>query len=196
MQDQKRHPTSKKCMIALGANLVNGNMTPRETLQKSLELCESASLTILDVSRWYSTPAFPAGSGPDYVNAAILIETNFLPQKLLDVLHQIEAELGRTRENRWEPRICDLDLIAYDDTIAPNISTFRKWQKLSPSDQKIQPPDELILPHPRMQDRAFALVPLNDIAPEWRHPVLMLTINEMLNALPESERAEITPLST
>ncbi len=196
MQDQKRHKMTNKCLIALGANLISGNILPRETLEKSLELYSTESLQIEDQSGWYSTPAFPVGSGPDFVNAAVSVKTELSPQKVLDALHRIENKLGRTRENRWEPRICDLDLIAYDDIVAPNISTFRKWQRLLPNDQIKSTPSELILPHPRMQDRAFVLVPLNDIAPDWHHPVVGLTVNEMLNALPQSDRAEIKPIST
>ena len=103
--------------------------------------------------------------------------------------------MGRTRENRWEPRLCDLDLIAYDDIILPDLETFQKWKSLDLSDQQTHTPDQLVLPHPRMQDRSFVLVPLNDIAPDWRHPVTGITVSEMLDTVPEAELAEITEIS-
>ena len=153
------------------------------------------SLQIRRISKWFSTPAFPAGSGPDFVNGAVMVETSLTPTGVLAALHRIEAAMGRTRENRWEPRLCDLDLIAYDDVIQPDLETFQHWKSLDISSQKTLTPDQLVLPHPRLQDRSFVLVPLNDIVPDWVHPVTGITVSEMLAALPAADLAEITVIS-
>jgi 2-amino-4-hydroxy-6-hydroxymethyldihydropteridine diphosphokinase len=102
-------------------------------------------------------------------------------------LHRIEAELGRTRGQRWAARVCDLDLLDYDGEVLPNMEIWQHWRGLSPAAQAKQTPDQLILPHPRMQDRAFVLVPLSEIAPAWRHPVLGETARELRDKLPKSE---------
>jgi len=150
-------------------------------------------LAVLATSRFFATPAFPPGSGPDFVNAAATISTQLSPLSLLKQLHQIEAIFGRTRTNRWESRTLDLDLLAMGEDVLPNATTAAGWIGLPLAEQVRNAPDELILPHPRLQDRAFVLIPLADIAPAWRHPLSGLTVADMLNALPEAEKAQVRP---
>ena len=195
MQDLKHDKCTHYCLIAVGANLPSATGTALQTLEKSLELFLLESLQIRRISKWFSTPAFPAGSGPDFVNGAVMVETSLTPTGVLAALHRIEAAMGRTRENRWEPRLCDLDLIAYDDVIQPDLETFQHWKSLDISSQKTLTPDQLVLPHPRLQDRSFVLVPLNDIVPDWVHPVTGITVSEMLAALPAADLAEISEIS-
>lgn len=195
MQELKRPKIEHYCLIAMGANLPSATGTALETLEASLKLFLLESLQIVRISKWFSTPAFPAGSGPDFVNGAVLVKTTLAPEKVLSALHRIEASMGRTREYRWEPRLCDLDLIAYDDLVLPDTETFEKWSALEIDSQQTETPGQLILPHPRLQDRSFVLVPLNDIAPDWRHPVTGFAVSEMLAALPSEDLAEITVLS-
>lgn len=135
-------------------------------------------------SRLYLTPFIPAGTGPDVVNAVALIETRLTPVALLQHLHGIEAEFDRRRETRWGARTLDLDLLSMDDLVLPDQRAFRRWQELAPEAQKAQAPEGLVLPHPRLQDRGFVLMPAAEVAPDWRHPVLGLSITEMLVALP------------
>lgn len=103
--------------------------------------------------------------------------------------------MGRTRDTRWGMRTLDLDLIAIGDAVLPDEKTQDHWRFLPPDTQRIAAPDRLILPHPRMQDRAFVLVPLADVAPDWCHPRLNLTVAQMLAALPAQDRDEVVPLS-
>lgn len=136
----------------------------------------------------------PAGSGPDYANAAALIVTSLRPGELLDRLHAIEARFGRDRgTGRWSARILDLDLIALDDLVLPDAATQRGWVAMAADRQRAEAPDRLILPHPRMQDRAFVLAPLAEIAPGWRHPVSGLTVAGMLAALGPEALAGMVP---
>lgn len=195
MQEVKHDKGHHYCLIAMGANLPSATGTALETLKKSLELFPLESLQIFRISKCFSTPAFPIDSGPDFVNAAVMVKTQLSPAEVLEALHRIEAAMGRTRDNRWEPRLCDLDLLAYDDDISPDLETYQQWRTLDLSSQQTQTPDQLILPHPRLQDRSFVLVPLNDIAPDWRHPVTGITVSEMLAALPSADLAEIKEIT-
>jgi 2-amino-4-hydroxy-6-hydroxymethyldihydropteridine diphosphokinase len=183
-------------LVALGANLPNGKQLPAETLRRAIADLAARGLPPNRVSRLFSTPCFPPGAGPDYVNAAAEIgcPPGMTPQKVLDVLLEVELAHGRERKRRWGMRTLDLDLIAWDDLVLPDRATFERWHGLDPAAQAAAAPDRLVLPHPRLQDRAFVLVPLADVAPDWRHPVLGRTVVEMRDALDPAERAAVVPL--
>ena len=181
-------------LVAFGANLQLTGQFPPETLRAAALALAGPDLAILAMSRLFSTPCFPAGAGPDYVNAAALVGTSLDPAGLLQRLHGVEADFGRTRVQRWGQRTLDLDLLAYGDLVLPDAATHDHWRGLAPEAQARLAPDQLILPHPRLQDRAFVLVPLADVAPDWRHPRLGLTVLEMLNRLEMAEITAVTPL--
>ncbi len=186
--------TRSKAVLALGANLSLRDNGPEVTLRNALEVLKAESVVIRSVSRFFATPCFPAGAGPDYVNAAALIETDGTPEALLDLLHRVEHEFGRARVQRWGMRTLDIDLVCWDDRVLPDQAEYERWLKLPAEDQVKLAPDKLILPHPRLQDRAFVLVPMADVAPDWRHPALDLTVTEMLAKLPEADVAAVVPL--
>ena len=132
-------------LIALGGNV--GDV--RATFNKaSANICGMAQAVLLARSSDYATPPWGDEQQAPFINACIEIETSLDPHALLFTLHKIENKFGRDRDNerRWGPRTLDLDLIAYDDV-------------------SIQKP-ELTLPHPRLFERAFVLVPLAEIAPD------------------------------
>jgi 2-amino-4-hydroxy-6-hydroxymethyldihydropteridine diphosphokinase len=183
-------------LLAFGANLPFAGMTPDQTLHLAINSFPSVNLPLPKVSRFFETPCFPAGAGPDYVNAAAILQVakGMSAAELLSRLHQIEASFGRQRAQRWGMRTLDIDLLALGDMVLPDTETQNHWRNLSPSLQAAQTPADLILPHPRLQDRAFVLVPLAEVAPDWRHPLLHLTVTEMLAALPPAELAAMRPL--
>lgn len=146
------------------------------------------------MSRMYQTPAFPVGSGPDFVNAAFALTAAVAPVDLLAILHDIETEAGRVRDIRWGPRVLDLDLLACDDLILPDLAVWTSWHDLDLPSQSQVAPDQLILPHPRMHERAFMLVPLADVAPTWVHPVLDLSVEDLLDACPGEELAAVVAI--
>ena len=176
------------CLLALGGNLPSRVGTPENTLAAALKWLNTGPIRLVSVSRFFQTPCFPAGAGPDYINAAAVVSTALPPNELLQALHHIEAEFGRARQQRWGMRTLDIDLIAADQTVMPDKATQQAWQDLSVEKQAQTAPDQLILPHPRLQDRAFVLGPLCDVAKDWRHPLIGLTLGELYAQLPKTDR--------
>ncbi len=178
-------------LIALGGNLPSDAGPPEQTLRAALDLLAAKGAVPCRVSRFYATPCFPAGAGPDYVNAAASLRVECDARALLALLHDVEAAFGRERVQRWGRRTLDLDLIAMGDLVLPDTQTHAQWRDLAADAQMQTTPDQLILPHPRLQDRAFVLVPLADVAPDWRHPVSGRSVAQMLEALPQETKKDV-----
>lgn len=192
--DKNAPPICRKVLVALGGNVPSAIGSPEETLRHAIVRLGDSRLSVLAVSRFFATPCFPAGAGPDYVNAAAVLTGSLSPDEILQDLHRIEAEFGRVRDRRWGQRTLDIDLVAIGDTICPDRATWQACRDLPMDRQIAVGPDRPILPHPRLQDRAFVLIPLNDVAPDWVHPVGGLTMARMLDALPQAEKTAVTPL--
>ncbi len=181
-------------LVALGSNQVTAHETVMELLVEAVARLSERGVVIRSVSRFFSTPCFPAGAGPDFVNAAFEASDVADPAAFLSVLHEVEAEFGRAREQRWGQRTLDLDLIAVGDLVLPDAGFVQQWMDLPLEDQVQKAPDQMILPHPRVQDRSFVLVPLMDIAPDWVHPLSGLSVKQMHDALPLADRKSVKPL--
>ncbi len=184
---------SSTFLIALGSNLCSEAGSPAQTLVAALARLAGEGLGLRALSRFYRSPAFPAGSGPDYVNACAAVTAAMAPAAVLAALHRIEASLGRSRKARWESRGIDLDLLAAGAALLPDAATQAGWRNLPLAAQMRTAPDRLILPHPRLAERAFVLIPLAEIAPLWRHPASNETVAMMLAALPKAEKAALVP---
>jgi 2-amino-4-hydroxy-6-hydroxymethyldihydropteridine diphosphokinase len=156
-------------LIALGANLPSKAGGPRETLEAALRRFEEEGVRVAARSRWFETAPVPVSDQPWFVNGVVAVETTLDPLALLELLRRIEAEFGRQRTVPNAARSLDLDLVDYDARV-------------------LETP-ELVLPHPRMQDRAFVLLPLADVAPGWHHPILRRSLAELIAALPPEQRA-------
>lgn len=187
VQTQPKGDFGVIALIALGSNAKSVWGDAAITVQKAMSKIEKSAGQALSRSQLYSTPAFPEGAGPDFVNAAIRISTTLSAEVLLDTLHQIEAEAGRERNVRWGLRTLDLDLIALGSTVLPDPDVHQMWRDLPLDEQAKHAPEHIILPHPRLQDRSFVLVPLAEVAPDWVHPLLGQTVLEMRDARPYAE---------
>ncbi|MEZ5833155.1 MAG: 2-amino-4-hydroxy-6-hydroxymethyldihydropteridine diphosphokinase [Dongiaceae bacterium] len=155
--------------IGLGANLPHPRFgPPKATLEHVLALFPARGLRVLARSPWYGSAPVPASDQPWYVNGVARISTDLSPQDVLGVLHAIEAELGRQRVERNEARAVDLDIIACGNLI-------------------LDGPEPPIIPHPRMAGRAFVLLPLADLAPDWRHPATGQRISDLIARLPRDQ---------
>jgi dihydropteroate synthase/2-amino-4-hydroxy-6-hydroxymethyldihydropteridine diphosphokinase len=149
-------------LIALGGNLPSREGAHRETLRRALPFIEAEGLKILARSSLWLTEPVPRSNHPWYANQVISVATGLSPDAVLAALHRVEARFERERSVRDAPRTLDLDLIAYHDAI---IHT-----------------EHLIVPHPRMDVRAFVLAPLQEIAPGFRHPQSGQTVETLLAA--------------
>jgi 2-amino-4-hydroxy-6-hydroxymethyldihydropteridine diphosphokinase len=157
-------------LIALGANLPSAAGRPQQTLEAALKRLDASGVRVVARSRWYRTAPVPVSDQPWFVNGVARVETTLEPGGLLALLRQVEQEFGRQRTVRNAARKLDLDIIDYDG--------------------RIENTPELTLPHPRMQDRAFVLLPLAEIAPAWRHPTRGNTVESLISALPPEQKAE------
>ncbi len=148
-----------RAALALGSNLGDS----RAILETALEtLDKTPGIALLSRSHWYQTA--PVGPPqPDYINGCALLLVQVTPQQLLETLLAVEAQFGRVRKERWGPRTLDLDLLLFDNLIldAPALQ----------------------LPHPRMRERPFVLVPLAEIAPDWIEPVTGVAIADLAQNL-------------
>jgi 2-amino-4-hydroxy-6-hydroxymethyldihydropteridine diphosphokinase len=158
-QPDKTPITSVPCAIALGSNLGNS----RRILESALQtLAECPEISLISHSSFYQTA--PVGPPqPDYLNACALLSTRLAPRELLHTLLAVEQAFGRVRRERWGPRSLDIDLLFYGDYI-------------------LTEPD-LQIPHPRLRERAFVLVPLAEIAPHWRDPVTGQSVQALCDAI-------------
>ncbi len=179
-------------LIALGSNTPGAAGDPQAVLEAAVTALGRHGLGVAARSRWWRTPAHPPGSGPDFVNGAIRVEAALTPGEVMARLHAVEKALGRTRRRRWEPRVCDLDLLAAGDAVLPDRAEVGRWMRLDPGKQAEVAPDRLLLPHPRLHERAFVLAPLAEVAPDWQHPLTGLTVREMRDALPPEAFAGMT----
>lgn len=139
-----------RVFVGLGSNLGGEIETlykgPKAQLEQALvTLSEHSQIKLLKVSSFYQTPAIGPGEQADYVNSVAMLETSLTAYNLLDFLQSVENKHGRVRTERWGPRTLDLDILLYD--------------------QLIENSSRLTIPHPRLHERAFVLIPLADLDP-------------------------------
>ena len=167
-------------LIALGSNIAFEKFSKLGTLKKALVTMSGLGINVIEVSGWWESKAFPSGSGSNYVNGVVDASSDLKPDILLNCLKKIEGHFGRESSERWSSRTLDLDLLACNGLILPTKEIFLNWMTLPMHLQLKMTPKELILPHPRIQDRLFVLKPLGEVSPDWIHPVLCKKPNELI----------------
>ena len=145
--------------IAFGSNIGDRGAA----IEEALNLIEQNEMKIVKRSKIYETEPYGYVDQPSFLNGAVEVETNLSCRDVLERLLSIENQIGRVREFKWGPRIIDLDIIFYNNEIYDE--------------------EDLKVPHPDMQSRDFVLKPLNDLCPDYVHPILGNTIRELLGEL-------------
>lgn len=161
---------NNRIYIALGSNLpAPGHTSPSATVVAAMNALAEAGLPVLDRSTIHLTEPVPVSDQPWFANAVIRTESVLAAGEVLELLHRIEARFGRVRTVRNAARTLDLDLVDHGG----EVSGDGVWPEL---------------PHPRMHERGFVLLPLAEIAPDWRHPVTGSTISDLVGQLPPGQR--------
>ena len=169
----KKQDTSENLVnqvyLAIGSNL--GNKINNIEVTK-FEL-EKYKIKIIKSSSNYISDSWPDSAMPKYINIIIKIETSLVPLQLLKICNLVELKMGRVRSKKNAPRTCDIDIIDYNQKI------------LNKKNNK------LILPHPRMSERNFVLLPLLELDKSWKHPKSKINIVNLINALPLRDLSSI-----
>jgi 2-amino-4-hydroxy-6-hydroxymethyldihydropteridine diphosphokinase len=153
-------------LVALGANLPGPAGSAAATVRAAVQRFAAGPTRVAASSRIWESPPWPPSDQPWYANAVVRLETELDAVALLGHLHALELEFGRVREMRNAARTLDLDLLDYDGML------------------RAPPQEAPELPHPRMAGRAFVLMPLAEIAPDWRHPGSGIGVAELIAGLP------------
>ena len=157
--------------VGIGANLRHSKYgSPLNTCGAALYSLSKDNILIQDCSRWYQSAPVPVSDQPDFVNAVVRLKTTLKPNDLLHVLLQLEEQFGRPRDQKNAARTLDLDLLDYNGEI-------------------IASDEALSLPHPRLHERAFVLLPLAELDQQWRHPQTGQSIADLIKQLPASLKA-------
>ena len=154
--------------LGIGANLTpDGFTSPQAGCEAALDDLSGYGIEIVKMSRWFESAPVPVSDQPWFKNAVIHAITSRNAAETLAALHEVEAQFGRQRRVRNEARVLDIDLLDFGGMHSDDAS--------------------LLLPHPRMHQRAFVLLPLQDLAPDWVHPVTGESIQSLIDALPDGQ---------
>ena len=160
--------------INIGSNLNSKYGKRIDNIKKTIELINYEKIEIIKISSIYETPSYPNSKNPKFLNICLSVKSSHSPEKLLKIFKNIEKKMLRKESVKNAPRICDIDIIDYNN--------------------KVLNTDKLSLPHPRAHSRNFVLLPLSEISPNWKHPILNIKIDFLINKLNFKLRNEITRL--
>lgn len=153
-----------RAFLSFGSNIGDSNGLIQEGIRK---IQQHPLIREAVPSKLFLTKPYGPVEQPDFVNGCLKLDTILEPEELLEFLHEVEAEAGRTRELRWGPRTLDLDIVFFDKLVYES--------------------ENLIIPHIDMQNRLFVLEPLAELCPNYRHPILGKTVTQLLHELKKEE---------
>ena len=160
--------TTTHLFIGLGTNLTpDGFVTPKAGCEAAMVMLGDLGVNVLRMSRWYESAPVPLSDQPWYLNAVAEAATSLDVAATLAVLHKVEAHFGRVRSVRNAARVLDLDLLDFGGQIHEQTA--------------------LEVPHPRMHERAFVLLPLRDLFADWTHPQTGQSLDALIDLLPADQ---------
>ena len=156
----------KNVFLAIGSNLGN-RLT---NIEKAKSLLLENNINLISVSNYYETPSWPDPKKPKFINIVLKVICKHKPLEMIDLCKNIETRLGRRKSPKNSPRVCDIDIIDFDNLVLK---------------------DKLCLPHARMHERNFVLFPLFEIEKEWFHPIKKVYIETLIFSLSNSDISSI-----
>lgn len=174
----------KGILLALGSNRAGRWGTPGASLVRCLEELTAIGISVEAASSLYETAGVGPGQPPSFVNAVVQVNTVLAPQALLMRLKRLERAAGSRSAMPWGPRALDIDILSYKGQTAG-------WQRRGGPKPIRKRRASLVLPHPALHLRPFVLIPLLEIAPDWRHPVLAMSVRELVRRLPGDARGGV-----
>lgn len=171
-------------IIGIGSNLSFNGLAPEKLVVEALKWLQTDGFVIKSVSSLYRTkPVYKDDQAaeknqPDFINAAAVLNSDKSAEKVLERLHACEAAFGRRRADRWDARTLDLDILDYKGNILPSPTV---WQSVVDDADPTAFINQVTVPHPRLHRRGFALLPVAEILPSYKHPVTGRCIEDMLH---------------
>jgi 2-amino-4-hydroxy-6-hydroxymethyldihydropteridine diphosphokinase len=162
-------------ILSLGSNLDSSFGNRADNLNLSIAFLEGYGIKVEKKSSFYETPSYPDKSLPKYLNAIIIVKTELPIVDLMSVLIHIESKLERVRSFKNDPRTCDIDIIDFNGEVISY-----KYKDM-----------DLKVPHKELSNRNFVLIPLNEVVPNWRHPVSKVSVSDLIKKLSEDDRNSI-----
>ena len=158
--------------LGIGSSLKSKFGDRYTNIKKTIDLISGEKIKIKKISSYYETPSYPNKLDPKFINVVIEIDFKGNSEDLMKKLLLIEKKLERTRQFKNEPRTCDIDIIDFNGSVSNK--------------------NDIFLPHPKISERNFILIPLREICPMWIHPILNMKIDDLINNLSLRTRNEIT----
>ena len=161
--------------LGIGSNLPSDYGDRFFNINLAMAYLDSYEIKIIKTSSFYETPSYPNAKNPKFINVVVEVDTNLQPTDLASVLIYVEEKLGRKRNKKNDPRTCDIDILDFN-----NKAIKFDYNGL-----------DFIVPHEQLKNRNFVLIPLQEIAPNWTHPVTKVSVKSLIERLSNKDKNSI-----